>query len=109
MRRPGARRSPAFAWAASCRPREYQHLLLPHCRHLDLWETTYWQAARGDDAVVEWMKGTTLLPYLARLEADAAEDFLAACRAQTHRRLPTWRSLDRRFFPFRRIFFVAQR
>jgi trans-aconitate 2-methyltransferase len=55
---------------------EYQQLLAAHCRHLELWETTYWQVLQGDDAVFEWMKGTTMVPYLARLDAVATDDFL---------------------------------
>lgn len=87
---------------------QYQHLLLPHCRHLDLWETTYWQVLAGDDAVLEWLKGSTLLPYLARLEATAAEGFVAACRARLTAAYPPGPD-GRTPFPFQRLFFVAQR
>jgi len=65
-------------------PAEYHRLLSPHCRHLDIWETTYWQALGGDDAIIEWMKGTTLVPYLSRLDEVAREQFLAAYRAPPH-------------------------
>lgn len=87
---------------------DYHRLLAPICRHLEVWETTYWQALSGNDAIVEWMKGTTLVPYLARLDVDAAEHFLAAYRAPLAIVYP--RGADgHTLFPFKRIFFVAQR
>ncbi|MCP5247184.1 MAG: methyltransferase domain-containing protein [Candidatus Accumulibacter sp.] len=87
---------------------EYHRLLTPYCRHLEVWETIYWQALSGDDAIIEWMKGTTLVPFLARLDAATAEKFLAAYRAPLAIVYP--RSADgRTLFPFKRIFFVAQR
>ena len=54
------------------------------------------------------MKGTTLLPYLARLDARSAKHFLAAYRARLQAAYP--RSPDgNTLFPFKRIFFVLQR
>jgi trans-aconitate 2-methyltransferase len=54
------------------------------------------------------MKGTTLLPYLARLDADTGERFLAAYRQRLAEAYPTG-AAGQTLFPFRRIFFVAQR
>ncbi len=87
---------------------EYYRLLSPYCRHLEVWETIYWQALSGDDAIIEWMKGTTLVPYLARLDAHATEEFLNAYRAPLAVAYP--RASDgHTLFPFKRVFFVAQR
>lgn len=87
---------------------EYHRLLMPLCRYLDVWETTYWQTLSGDDAIVEWMKGTTLVPYLARLDGPATEKFLAAYRARLALAYP--RGPDgHTVFPFKRVFLVAQR
>ncbi|WP_300452059.1 methyltransferase domain-containing protein [Accumulibacter sp.] len=87
---------------------EYHDLLTPLSQRLEVWETTYWQALSGDDAVVEWMKGTTLVPYLARLDMKTAKHFLAAYRARlavAYPRRPDGHTL----FPFKRIFLIAQR
>jgi trans-aconitate 2-methyltransferase len=89
-------------------PTDYEQLLRPLCRQLDLWETTYWQVLSGEDPIIEWMKGTTLLPFLERLDGPASERFLAACRGQlaaVHPRRPDGTTL----FPFKRLFFVARR
>ncbi len=89
-------------------PAEYHRLLSPLCRHLDIWETIYWQALSGDDAIIEWMKGTTLLPYLARLDAVVREQFLAAYRAPLAVVYPRG-SDGHTLFPFKRLFIVALR
>ncbi len=89
-------------------PAEYHRLLSAHCRHVEVWETIYWQALSGDDAIIEWMKGTTLVPYLARLDAAATKQFLTAYRALLAVVYP--RASDgHTLFPFKRVFFVAQR
>lgn len=87
---------------------DYHRLLTPHCRHLEVWETTYWQALSGDDAIIEWMKGTSLRPYLARLEKAAADKFLNAYRIPLAIAYPRG-SDGHTLFSFKRVFFVAQR
>jgi trans-aconitate 2-methyltransferase len=87
---------------------EYHELLTPHCRRLDLWETTYWHVLSGEDAVIEWMKGTTLLPYLARLDGETGEAFLLAYRARLNAAYPR-RPDGQTLFPFKRIFLIAER
>jgi len=41
--------------------------LAERCREVDIWSTTYLHALTGPEAVLEWMKGTALRPYLAAL------------------------------------------
>lgn len=89
-------------------PADYHHLLAPLCRQVEVWETTYWHLLSGDDAVIEWMKGTTLVPYLARLEGEAQEAFLAAYRRPLAVVYPRG-SDGHTLFPFKRLFLVAQR
>jgi trans-aconitate 2-methyltransferase len=73
----------------------------------DVWQTTYLHILAGDDAVLEWIKGTALRPVLDLLADDpsATEDFLAECGAELRREYPpgTYGTL----FPFRRIFAVG--
>lgn len=87
---------------------DYHHLLAPHCHQLTLWETTYWQPLSGDRPVLDWLRGTTLLPYLAPLDAAGQDDFIA----QLAPRLATAYPADANgltLFPFRRIFLLALR
>lgn len=87
---------------------EYHALLAPHCRTLDIWQTTYWQVLPGVDALVEWMKGTTLLPYLALLEGHEADVFLADYRIRMAASYPMADD-GTTLFPFQRLFMVAGR
>jgi trans-aconitate 2-methyltransferase len=73
---------------------------------VDVWETTYLHRMENADAIVEWVKGTALRPVLSRLDATATSAFLAAYSERVRAAYPsgphgTW-------FPFRRLFFVAQ-
>jgi trans-aconitate 2-methyltransferase len=76
------------------------------CR-VDAWETTYLHLLTGEDAALGWVRGTALRPVLARLgEAEQAE-FVAELAPRLRAAYPA-----RPYgtpFPFRRVFFVAQR
>lgn len=87
-------------------PAAYYELLAPRCRHIDIWECTYWQVLTGDDPVVNWVRGTTLTPYLDRLDGKGQEDFLAAYGRRIAAAYPR-RGDGTTLFPFRRLFIVA--
>jgi trans-aconitate 2-methyltransferase len=74
---------------------------------VDVWETTYLQVLPGEDAVLEWMRGTGLRPVLSALpladRADFEADYAARLRGAYPRR--PWGTV----LPYRRIFVVAQR
>ncbi len=75
---------------------------------VDAWETTYLHVLSGDDAVVRWVTGTGLRPYLQALEEEAdREEFLTDYRALLAPAYPQhdWGTV----LPFRRIFVVARR
>jgi trans-aconitate 2-methyltransferase len=74
---------------------------------VDAWETTYLHVLSGEDAVLEWTKGTALRPVLAVLEGSERAEFLAEYAARLRSAYP-----QRPYgtvLPFRRIFVVAQR
>ena len=87
----------------------YYDLLQPHCARVDVWRTTYHHVLPGGvDAVVEWFKGSGLLPFLAPLDAAERVAFLAQYRALIdagYRTLPNGVVL----LPFPRLFIVATR
>jgi trans-aconitate 2-methyltransferase len=86
-------------------PGEYHGWLAPHGAP-DIWETEYLQVLTGEHAVVEWVKGTALKPYLDALDAATREAFLDAYRQRVARAYPR-RADGTTLFPFRRIFIVA--
>jgi trans-aconitate 2-methyltransferase len=89
-------------------PGDYLDLLAGLGCVADVWETTYQQVLSGQDAVLEWTKGTALRPVLAALPDDAAEaEFLREYGELLDKAYP-----PRPYgtvFEFRRIFAIARR
>lgn len=86
---------------------DYYHLLAPRCSRLFLWETIYWQAMQGKQPVLDWLRGTTLVPYLSRLDTAAQTVFLAELGPRLAAAYPA-DAEGTVLFPFRRIFIIAQ-
>ncbi|WP_299540402.1 trans-aconitate 2-methyltransferase [uncultured Streptomyces sp.] len=76
---------------------------------VDAWETTYLHLLAGDDAVLDWVKGTGLRPVLTALADDpeARDAFTAEYRTLLREAYP--REPHGTVFPFRRIFAVARK
>ena len=88
-------------------PESYLALLAAHGMTPDVWETTYLHVLPGDDAVLEWLRGTGLLPVLGALDAEERHEFeaeLAELLRAAYPRRPYGTVL-----PFRRIFAVARK
>ncbi|WP_059007141.1 trans-aconitate 2-methyltransferase [Streptomyces specialis] len=90
-------------------PRAYAEALAALGGAPDVWETTYLHVLRGEDAVLDWVKGTGLRPVLAALEPDpeARDAFLADYRAALATAYPP--GPHGTLFPFRRVFAVTRR
>ena len=88
----------------------YYEALAPLCDDIDIWSTTYLHVLTGDDAVLEWMKGTALRPYLTALAGDPAmqEAFLTTLGRRLSAAFPR-RAQGQTLLPFPRLFLVAQR
>lgn len=88
-------------------PAGYAAVLGPSAGELDVWETTYLHRLTGTDPVLEWITGTTLGPVRAALSAAEWAEFRQELAPRLRAAYPagtdgvTW-------FPFRRIFAVAQ-
>lgn len=86
---------------------DYHRILSPRCSRLFLWETIYWQAMQGEHPVLDWLRGTTLVPYLSRLDEASQTTFLAELGPRLAAAYPA--DADGTvLFPFRRIFIIAQ-
>ncbi len=87
----------------------YYALLRPLCSRVDVWRTTYFHPlAGGIDAIVEWVKGTALMPYLNPLSETARETFVAAYKAELAKAYTVMGS-GTVLLPFPRLFIVATR
>ena len=89
-------------------PETYWLWLSAHASDVDVWETIYLQVLDGKDPVVNFMRGTALRPILSTLDETEANHFLEEFTERMARAYPP-SSDEKTLFPFRRIFFIAQR
>ena len=86
----------------------YYDLLAPEAAYVDVWQTRYEHVLANAEAIVEWVKGTGLRPYLDVLEARERAEFLSAYTRALDAAYPE-RSNGKRLFSFPRLFIVAVR
>jgi trans-aconitate 2-methyltransferase len=84
----------------------YWDLLRPRAATLDLWETIYLHALTGEDAAVQWARGTSLKPFLDALPEAMRAGYLAAYTEEVRPHYPR-RADGTTLLPFRRLFVVA--
>jgi trans-aconitate 2-methyltransferase len=89
-------------------PSWYFQLLRPHASHVDVWRTTYFHPLAGAPAIVEWLKGTGLRPFLDPLETREREAFLARYEEAIAKAYPA-ETDGTVLLPFPRLFVVATR
>ncbi len=87
-------------------PVDYLALLAGAGCEVDVWETTYLHVLHGDDAVVNWYRGSGLRPVLATLPPALADEFLAGYRDRIAAAYPA--APYGTVLPFRRVFVVAR-
>jgi len=87
-------------------PADYLALLAGAGCEVDAWETTYLHVLPGEDAVVDWYRGSGLRPVLSALSPAEAEEFLAGYRDLIRVAYPP--APYGTVLPFRRVFVVAQ-
>jgi len=103
----------AFAGSALQRtplpqPRDYIEALDAGTARIDVWHTIYNHALDGAEAIVEWVKGTGLRPYLQHLPEDRRPAFLAAYLDEIRRAYPPLAN-GKVLLRFPRFFLVAVR
>jgi trans-aconitate 2-methyltransferase len=87
----------------------YYRLLRQHGARVDIWRTTYFHPlAGGAHAVVEWVKGTGLRPFLDPLAESERSAYLARYEEAISKAYPAEPD-GTVLLPFPRLFFVATR
>lgn len=86
----------------------YQALLEPLSQSCDVWEQVFTHNLDGEDAVFNWIKGTSLKPLLDALEIGERVAFAANYKAALNSAYPGKQS-GGTTFPFHRLFIMAVR
>jgi trans-aconitate 2-methyltransferase len=90
------------------RPERYLRALVDAGLDPDVWQTEYLHVLPGEDAVLEWVKGTALRPVLTALTDDADRDEFLASYAAALRAVYPQQDFGT-VFPFRRTFAVGRK
>ncbi|WPH15475.1 trans-aconitate 2-methyltransferase [Variovorax paradoxus] len=86
----------------------YYDLLAPVAARVDVWHTIYQHPMADAAAIVEWVRGTGLKPFVDRLPADLQASYLAEYERRVDLAYPA-RTDGKRLLAFPRMFIVAQK
>nr|C5CSI6.1 RecName: Full=Trans-aconitate 2-methyltransferase [Variovorax paradoxus S110] len=86
----------------------YYDLLAPAAARVDVWHTIYQHPMADAAAIVEWVRGTGLKPFVDRLPADLQASYLAEYERRVDQAYPV-RTDGKRLLAFPRMFIVAQK
>ncbi|KAJ6191158.1 hypothetical protein N7519_001179 [Penicillium mononematosum] len=87
-------------------PQELYDLLIPFASRVEVFETSYYHSLESHEAVIEWVKGTGLRPFLDPLEDAEKVDFLEDYLRRLRDAYPV--SVDGRvLLKYPRLFLVA--
>jgi trans-aconitate 2-methyltransferase len=86
----------------------YYDLLAADATQVDVWRTAYQHPMASAAAIVEWVRGTGLKPFVDRLPAELHASYLAEYQRRVDGAYPV-RTDGKRLLAFPRMFIVARR
>ncbi len=86
----------------------YYDMLAPDAAEIDIWRTAYHHPMQSAAAIVDWVRGTGLKPFIEPLTEPQRRDFLALYEAKIAAAYPPHPD-GRRLLAFPRMFIVARR
>ena len=87
---------------------DYYDLLAPTAAQVDVWHTVYQHPMESPQAIVDWVSGTGLKPFVEPLDAASKASFLAEYLQRITAAYPP-RADGKLLLAFPRMFIVAQR
>lgn len=88
------------------KPEEYFDILSSCTNDFDIWETVYYHSMPSAEAMVEWIKGTRLRPYINALDSRMAEMLEKEITERAKEAYGVQKN-NEIIFKFRRFFFIA--
>lgn len=85
---------------------ELHDVLGPLCVEVDVWETKYFHVMESHEAIVEWVRGTGLRPFLEPLGEGEREGYLKEYLGRLREKYPKQKD-GRVLLPYPRLFVVA--
>ncbi|KAH7129598.1 putative O-methyltransferase [Dactylonectria estremocensis] len=89
-------------------PNELYDGLKAHCSELDIWRTTYIHIMENHEAIIEWVKGTGLRPFIDPLSEIERQEFLQTYLQRLRDVYPVQED-GKVLLPYPRLFVVATR
>ena len=86
----------------------YYDILVKNAKYIDIWETEYLQQLAGENAVLEWVKGTALSPVRNNLSLDEYDKFIDIYNTKLLKEYPQ-QDNGITLFPFKRLFIIAMK
>lgn len=87
---------------------DYFNILNEYASYSDIWETVYYHSMPSHKALIEWVKGTRLRPYLNALSDEMQQEFLNEILEKAKTAYPIQKNGEI-IFHFRRFFFIAKK
>jgi trans-aconitate 2-methyltransferase len=87
----------------------YYDILFRISTKFDIWETTYYHVLNSHAGLVEWYKGTGMKPFLERLPDDSSRTEFEKEVFEECKNSYEIRNDGKILYPFRRIFFIANK
>lgn len=87
-------------------PLEYYKILSSHSSSFSIWESKYYHTMDNHRALVEWVKGTRLRPYLDALSPEEGREFEEEIVEKSKELYPVMEN-GKVVLGFRRLFFTA--
>ncbi|KAJ6002377.1 Trans-aconitate 2-methyltransferase [Penicillium sp. IBT 35674x] len=73
---PWAAKLPSVSWDTFQALQEIDNQLKPLCSEMSLFHTSYYHSLKNHEAIIEWVKGTGLRPYVDPLQPGEKDAFL---------------------------------
>ena len=87
----------------------YYDVLSPLCRKIDIWETTYFHIMNSPKAILEWISGTGLRPFIESLTSTSDQSLFKEKLLEKITKAYPRQKNGKILFPFRRQFIVASK